>query len=856
MESPLLFALILCTTTIATAAPGQQIEASENPLPVGSNVTLFSPQDNFTTGAWIFNNNIILLIFNGNPLIFKAWINRITFNSTLSSLTINSVQLEDSGLYTLQGVNSFSSQLELSVQVPIANVTLRANATNLVEFNDTAVLTCSVLNGTSLSYVWLKGSSVVTAGGGVQLSDGGATLTLSGVTHYEEGSYRCNVSNGLNHESSLPVYLNVSYGPSNTTIVLMPMRSTYITGSNITLSCSAESSPPAIIQWMVDGVDRNHFGSQLQLERVTESNSGNYQCVFHNTVTSRFSSNGAMIRILEPIAAVVVNYTGGPVILHEQLSLRCEVNGSVDRIQWYRDHQHITADNTTSFVMNNKTLIISHVQLSDDGNYQCVAFNSVSNMTSSPYIVEIYYGPQMPTIMGPRAAKTGDNATFSCHALSNPSGSYSWFFNNSQVSNMSDYVTPPLNKNMSGKYTCMVFNNITGKNSTAYRMLTVFDLQVESPMHPAIEDHFYKLTCKSGPAEKVYWKKDGQPLREGTTDSYFDNKTLTFNPLKQNDTGLYECIAVNPLWNMTSLPYMLLVNFGPETPMIDGPDFAETGQYAVFTCSAMSMPTSQFSWWFNGSYVANSSVFTTDILSLNMSGDITCMAYNDVTGKNATTSKLFTVIEAKGSVMIRNNTVPINNDNFTLTCDITGPYDSIFWMKDNMYFNMTDSIAEPYMSYKFENNTLHFTPVTLSNEGTYQCVAINLAGEHKSPNYMLLVNYGPLSVNISGPDSTPGDSYVSLTCSADSRPDCDFHWFFNQSSAALKNGSVITFLAAKENEGEYTCKATNPVTNISMYQTKEYTVAAHASALHFPSQGGLMMMMMGLFALSVPVLFH
>jgi len=79
-------------------------------------------------------------------------------------------------------------------------------------------------------------------------------------------------------------------------------------------------------------------------------------------------------------------------------------------------------------------------------------------------------------------------------------------------------------------------------------------------MHPAIEDNFYKLTCKSGPAEKVYWKKDGQPLREGTTDSYFDNKTLTFNPLQQNDTGLYECIAVNPLWNMTSLPYMLLVN--------------------------------------------------------------------------------------------------------------------------------------------------------------------------------------------------------------------------------------------------------------------------------------------------------
>lgn len=94
--------------------------------------------------------------------------------------------------------------------MPISNVTLRANATHLVEFNDTAVLMCSVLNGSSLSYVWLKGNSVVTADGGAQLSDGGATLTIVRVTRYDEGSYRCNVSNGVSHEISLPVYLNIS----------------------------------------------------------------------------------------------------------------------------------------------------------------------------------------------------------------------------------------------------------------------------------------------------------------------------------------------------------------------------------------------------------------------------------------------------------------------------------------------------------------------------------------------------------------------------------------------------------------------------------------------------------------------
>ncbi|XP_078107950.1 carcinoembryonic antigen-related cell adhesion molecule 1 [Sander vitreus] len=1208
MESPVVFVLILAATNFAAAASIPQIYASVNPLPVGNNVTLFG-QLPITTGAWMFNNQIIVMIFPGGQIITNTWSNRVTFNSTTSSLTIMSLQLEDSGVYTLQSVNNFLAQLTLSVQVPISNVTLRANATNLVEFNDTAVLMCSVLYGTSLSYVWLNGSSVVTTGGMVQLSNGGATLTIVSVTRYDQGVFRCNVSNGVSQEVSLPVLLNISYGPSNTTMTIMPMRSTYITGSNITLSCSADSIPPAIIQWMVDGMYINQSGPQLQLQMVKESNSGNYQCLFYNTVTLLFSSKSAMINILAPIVAVVVNHTGGPVILHERLILHCEVTGVVASFQWWRNGQRITADNTTE--INNKTLIIFSVQLSDNGNYQCQAFNSVSNMTSSPYTVQVnygpqmptimgpkmaktgdnatfscyassnptssykwffndslvantseyvtplltkemsgmytcmafnnitgknstantmltvlapvtmasikivgdqpiqnhtftltceasgdvdliiwmydwsqlyagntrnfsmdhatltfdpvmnsdngnyqciasnalsssssqsfmlkvfygpqmptimgpkmaktgdnatfscyassnptssykwffndslvantseyvtplltkemsgmytcmafnnitgknstantmltvlapvtmasikivgdqpiqnhtftltceasgdvdliiwmydwsqlyagntrnfsmdhatltfdpvmnsdngnyqciasnalsssssqsfmlkvFYGPQMPTIMGPKMAKTGDNATFSCYASSNPTSSYKWFFNDSLVANTSEYVTPLLTKEMSGMYTCMAFNNITGKNSTAYMMLTVFDhlkyVHIETPMTPAIAGNSYNLMCNvSGPAGDVYWMKNGEPLHEDNRTVFsMDKKTVTFNPLGQNDTGLYQCMVINAGWNMTSAPYMLIVNFGPQTPMIEGPAFAETGHIAVFQCSAMSVPPSQFSWWFNGSEVSNTSMFKTDLLSLNMSGEYTCMAYNYMTKKNSTYSKMLTVVEPIKSVMIRNNTVPINSKNFTLTCDVTGPYGMIYWMKDNMNLNMTNFTSTPHMSYHIKNNMLHFTPLTMYSDGAYQCVATNHAGPHKSPQYMLLVNYGPLSVNISGPGSAKVNLKVSLNCSAGSRPDCNFQWFFNNNSMALNTGSVITFLANKGTEGSYMCKATNPVTNITMYQTKAFTLTAHASALHFLSQGGLMLM--GLFALCVPVLF-
>lgn len=82
---------------------------------------------------------------------------------------------------------------------------------------------------------------------------------------------------------------------------------------------------------------------------------------------------------------------------------------------------------------------------------------------------------------------------------------------------------------------------------------------------------------------------------------------------------------------------------------------------------------------------------------------------------------------------------------------------------------------------------------------------------------------GPLSVNIVGPDSAEVGFSVTLTCSADSQPDCDFYWFLNsQSTEVLETGSVLTFSATKE--GKYICKARNTVTNITMYKTKAFTV--------------------------------
>jgi len=95
-------------------------------------------------------------------------------------------------------------------------------------------------------------------------------------------------------------------------------------------------------------------------------------------------------------------------------------------------------------------------------------------LPASPLSLSTSDGPETPVITGPSSALTGKQVTFNCSASSVPLSQYSWYFNGSLVANGSQYVTGPLTRDETGHYMCMAFNNITGRNTTAYTMLTVY----------------------------------------------------------------------------------------------------------------------------------------------------------------------------------------------------------------------------------------------------------------------------------------------------------------------------------------------------------------------------------------------
>ncbi|XP_014916453.1 carcinoembryonic antigen-related cell adhesion molecule 1-like isoform X1 [Poecilia latipinna] len=221
---------------------------------------------------------------------------QITTNEENSNLTIVNVTRNDQGSYTCNVSNPVSSVIsdpvDISVNSPVSNVKVTPDVTQLIEFSGSVSFSCSS-SGSSLSFLWINSSSLISASDRVQITDGGSKLKIFNVTRYDDGSYSCHVSNPASSAISDPLHLSVSYGPEN--VNLKSQSQKYPEGSNIRLSCSADSRPNASFQWFFNGNVLPGSGSQLELLNVQKNQSGNYSCQAFNSRTSRYQTSEVSI---------------------------------------------------------------------------------------------------------------------------------------------------------------------------------------------------------------------------------------------------------------------------------------------------------------------------------------------------------------------------------------------------------------------------------------------------------------------------------------------------------------------------------------------------------------------------------
>ncbi|XP_034729143.1 carcinoembryonic antigen-related cell adhesion molecule 5-like [Etheostoma cragini] len=293
--------LVLIQGVLASGAV--EVQPSINPAVVGTSVTLsLSPPTALKSGSWAVGESLILTWLGDQQAAFPGYSGRASVNVLTGALTLSSVTVADSGVYMVQSSDTqLKANASITVLEPISNVTLRANQTELVEFYSSAVAACSVSSGSSLYFLWMNGSSEATASNRVQLTDRNSTLIIVNVTRYDQGPFRCLVSNPVSNGTSNPVNFTISYGPDTMALTVNKQNTTsFLIGSNLTMLCSVQSNPPAQLRWAFRGEHVNTTGPLLDLFNVSENQSGAYSCLAFNNRTKMNSNITVHIIIAKP----------------------------------------------------------------------------------------------------------------------------------------------------------------------------------------------------------------------------------------------------------------------------------------------------------------------------------------------------------------------------------------------------------------------------------------------------------------------------------------------------------------------------------------------------------------------------
>uniref|UniRef100_A0A3B4GCX3 Ig-like domain-containing protein n=1 Tax=Pundamilia nyererei TaxID=303518 RepID=A0A3B4GCX3_9CICH len=248
--------------------------------------TLTPTETPFQSVAWKFNfSETIIVSTNVANNTGPEYEGRITFFPSTGSLEFRSLTLNDIGDYSVSIIQADGTN-------PVGRTTLEIHgeqilkSNNLVEFSASVSLSCSA-SGSPTSFLWLNGSSEVTASDRVQLTDGGSSLTIINVTRSDQGPFRCCAFNPFSNGTSDPLNLSISYGPENINLILSPSQGYFAVGSDISLNCSVGSRPPAQFNWYLNGDELPDTGSELRLVNVQMSQSGNYSCQAYNNKTLR-----------------------------------------------------------------------------------------------------------------------------------------------------------------------------------------------------------------------------------------------------------------------------------------------------------------------------------------------------------------------------------------------------------------------------------------------------------------------------------------------------------------------------------------------------------------------------------------
>ncbi|XP_053333585.1 sialoadhesin-like [Clarias gariepinus] len=682
-----------------------------------------------------------------------------------------------SGQYYCEAQNKHGSErsaaLTLSINYPPKNVSVSISPSGEIVEGSSVTLTCSSdANPPVEIYTWFKDTCMTSIGNE-------KTYTISDISSEDSGEYKCKCSNGVGHQDSSSVSLNVLYSPKNVSVSISPSIE-IVEGSSVTLTCSSDANPPVEnYTWFKDmtsvGKEKTY-----NISKISSEDSGEYKCKCSNEVGHQESSSVTLNVLYHPKNVSVSISPSGEMVEGSSVTLTCssDANPPVENYTWFKDMTSIGKE---------KTYNISKISSEDSGEYKCKCSNEVGHQESSSVTLNVLYHPKNVSVsISPSGEMVeGGSVTLTCSSDANPPvENYTWFKDMTSVGKEKTYNISKISSEDSGEYKCKCSNEVGHQESNSVT-LNVLYLQVIAPAE-VTEGQSAVLTCKTTCSltdPTFIWYKTSRDL---TTNTIKSNK-VHLQSVSSEDAGSYSC-AVRGYEHLPSPAHTLRVRYSPKKVSVSISPSGEIVEDSsvTLTCSSDANPPVEIYTWFKEMIsVGKGRTYTISKISSEDSGEYKCKCNHP---KNVLVS-----ISPSGEI--------VEGSSVTLTCssDANPPVEIYTWFKD-----MTS--VEKGRTYTISN-------ISSEDSGEYKCKCSNEVGHQESSSVTLNVLYRPknVSVSISPSGEIVESSSVTLTCSSDANPPVGtYTWFRGRKSIGKGKTYTISNISSKDS-GEYKCKCSNEV---------------------------------------------
>ncbi|XP_043982790.1 neural cell adhesion molecule L1-like isoform X4 [Gambusia affinis] len=390
--------------------------------------------------------------------------------------------------------------------------------------------------------------------------------------------YTCNVQYMVTRTILAQEPITLKVNPSNSVLrnrrphMMRPTEgeSTYqaLRGQTIELECIVQGLPTPEITWLKKEGEldesrtfKDMFDRRLRLSDISESDSGEYQCIAKNTQGNAKHTYHLKVEAAPYWKVIPESLIYAP---GETVRLDCAAEGTPSpTISWTRNGEEISGtDSRHTVIAKNASLILNTVDFEDTAVYQCRASNKHGTLLTNTYVYIIELPPQIITDDRKVYAVTeGQSASLECETFGSPKPKVVWERGESYLLDDTRLQSLPngglqivnVSHDDEGPYVCSVQNS----NLSIIAELEVFNRTVilTPPRNQKVQPGNTAIFTCVGLYDtrlripQIQWRKNNQKLMESPSDEKytFDGAEFIIANVEQDDEGIYTCEIISSL---------------------------------------------------------------------------------------------------------------------------------------------------------------------------------------------------------------------------------------------------------------------------------------------------------------------